>query len=105
MRPRLAGLLQHRDRERLAALCFLELTQAERRGHSRRPSAHDQDIEVQRLAVSHDRYNDIDPCCAGASAIWRSDYSAIARACTWRSPDVDASIARSLDASAVEIAR
>jgi len=46
-----AGLLEQRDRQRLAALFLLQLRQPQRCRHPRRSAADDQDVDVEGLAL------------------------------------------------------
>ena len=53
MRARLARLVEHGDRQRLAATVFLQLREPQRRGHAGRAAADDQDIEFERFTIGH----------------------------------------------------
>ncbi len=55
MRASLARLLEHGDRQRLAAVLFLQLREPKRRGQSRGAAADDQDVDVERFAL-HERH-------------------------------------------------
>ncbi len=50
MRARLTGLVDHCDRQGLAALLLLELRKAQRGREAGRAGAHDQDVDVEGLA-------------------------------------------------------
>ena len=50
VRAGLARLLEHRNRERLAALRLLQLRQPQRRRHAGRPAADDQDVDFEGFA-------------------------------------------------------
>ena len=51
VRAGLPRLLQHRDRERLAALCLLQLREPQRRRHAGRAAADDQHVDFEGFAV------------------------------------------------------
>ena len=51
MRADLARLLEHRDRERLAALLLLELRQPQRSRHPGGAAADDQDVDFEGFAI------------------------------------------------------
>jgi hypothetical protein len=53
VRTDLPRLLEHGDGQRLAAFLLLELRQTERRRHARRSAAHDENIDLERLAFGH----------------------------------------------------
>ena len=50
MRAGFPRLLEHRDRQRLAARAFLKLGEAKRRGHSGRSAADDEHIDFEGFA-------------------------------------------------------
>src|SRR5690606_38513938 len=53
VRPEFPALLEHRDRERLAAVGLLQLGQLQRRRQPGRAAADDEDIDFERLAFHY----------------------------------------------------
>ena len=51
VRAGLARLLEHRDRQRLAAALLLQLCQPQRRRHARRAAADDEDVDFEGFTL------------------------------------------------------
>ncbi len=64
-----AGLFDHRDRQRLPALLLVQLREAQGRGQAGRPAPDNQDVYFEGLALSHSRYSSPKPQAFCNSAI------------------------------------